>query len=272
LKTGIAEKITARTWEVRVSNGRWPVWSCGVGMWLVLVGPGVLRAQAWSWPDRAENLQVLPEDFPATRLRAVMTGFTRALGVRCSYCHVGREGEPLSSYDFVSDDNANKERARAMLRMLDDVNRALETIEPSGDARVNMWCHTCHRGRPRPMTLAEELEEVYRGEGSAAALERYGALRERFYGRGSYDFGEGSLNTFGYAVLAAGDADGAVRVFALNAELFPGSGNVWDSLAEAHMSRGDTEEAIRFYEKALQLDPENENARQRLAALRSGRS
>ena len=34
----------------------------------------------------------------------VMPGFTRALGVRCSYCHVGEEGESLSTYDFASDD------------------------------------------------------------------------------------------------------------------------------------------------------------------------
>ncbi len=46
------------------------------------------RAQEWSWPEKPQNLQVLPKDWPGSRLRAPMTGFTRALGVRCSHCHV----------------------------------------------------------------------------------------------------------------------------------------------------------------------------------------
>jgi len=41
------------------------------------------------------------------------------------------------------------------------------------------------------------------------------------------------LLRFGYAVMGQEDLDGAVRVFLLNVELFPESGNVFDSLAEA---------------------------------------
>lgn len=237
---------------------------------VAMVGPGKVKAQQFRWPERGENLQVLPEDIPSTRMRAVMTGFTRALGVRCSHCHVGENGRPLSTYDFVSDDNPNKDRARTMLRMLGDVNETLETLEPSGPKRVNVWCHTCHRGRPRPMTLAEELEESYDSSGVGASLAHYRELRREFFGRGSYDFGEASLNTFGYAVMGSGDFESAIEIFELNAELYPESGNTWDSLAEACMNLGDRDRAIRYYEKSLDLDPGNENARQQLDALRSG--
>lgn len=48
---------------------------------------------------------------------------------------------------------------------------------------------------------------------------------------GGYDFGERSLNTFAYELLGAGDHQGAIAVFRLNASEFPQSGNVWDSLA-----------------------------------------
>ena len=68
--------------------------------------------ESWSWPEKLSNLQVLPKDCPGIRLGPVMIGFTRALGVRCSYCHKGEEGKPLSTYDFASDDNPNKKRAR----------------------------------------------------------------------------------------------------------------------------------------------------------------
>jgi len=227
-------------------------------------------AQQWSWPERPENLQVLPEDWTGQRLRPVMTGFTRALGVRCSHCHVGEEGQPLSTYDFPSDDNPNKERARTMLRMLGDINETLKTVEPSGPERVNMWCHTCHRGRPRPMALNEELEAVYEVEGIEAALAHYAGLRERFYGRGSYDFGENSLNGFGYAVMGEDDLDGALEVFLLNVKLFPESSNVYDSLAEAYMNRGEKEKAVQYYEKSLEINPRNTNAVQQLEILRNG--
>ena len=227
------------------------------------------RAQEpWNWPEKPKNLQVLPKDWPGSRLSPVMKGFTRALGVRCSYCHKGEEGKPLSTYDFASDENPNKNRAREMLRMLGDINDHLKKIEPSGDKRVNMWCHTCHHGRPRPMTLDEELGEQYRTKGLKAALDDYAELKKKFYGRAAYDFSEGSLNAFGYDILEKKDFAGAIQVFKLNAETFPESANVWDSLAEAYMKSGDTKSAQQNYEKALALDPANENAKEMLKKIK----
>jgi tetratricopeptide (TPR) repeat protein len=227
------------------------------------------RAQdRWSWPEKPSNLQVLPKDWPGSRLRPVMIGFTRALGVRCSNCHKGEEGKPLSTYDFASDENPNKNRAREMLRMLGDINDHLKKIEPSGDKRVNMWCHTCHHGRPRPMTLEEELGEQYRTKGLKTALEHYTDLKKKYYSRGAYDFGEDSLNSFGYDVLENKDAAGAIQVFQLNAEGFPQSGNVWDSLAEAYLKAGDLKNAEENYKKALTLDPTDENAKEMLRKIK----
>ena len=230
----------------------------------------ILPSQAqdsWSWPENPRNIQVLPKDWPGKRLQPVMIGFTRALGVRCSYCHKGEEGKPLSTYDFASDENPNKDRAREMLRMLGDINDHLNKIQPSGDKRVNMWCHTCHHGRPRPMTLEEELAEQYRNKGLPAALDDYAELKKKFYGRSAYDFGEGSLNAFGYTVLQNKDTAGAIQVFKLNATSFPESPNVWDSLGEAYMKSGDPKNAQSNYEKALTLDPNNRNAKEMLKKL-----
>jgi len=227
--------------------------------------------ESWSWPEKPSNLQVLPKDWPGTRLRPVMVGFTRALGVRCSYCHKGEEGKSLTTYDFASDDNPNKNRAREMLRMLGDINDHLKKIEPSGDQRVSMGCHTCHRGRPRPMALAEELGEQYRKKGIKAALDYYGDLKKKYYDRGSYDFGENSLNSFGYEMLEKNDPPSAIQVFQLNAEIFPQSGNVWDSLAEAYIKSGDIKKAQENYEKALTLDPKNDNAREMLRKIKESK-
>jgi hypothetical protein len=237
---------------------------------LLMVMTSAAQAQQWSWPEHAENLQVLPEDFPPERLSAVMRGFTRALGVRCSYCHVGEEGQPLTTYDFASDSNPKKDIARTMYNMLGVINDTLGTIQPSGPKPVNMWCHTCHRGRPRPTSLDEELAEVHAAEGIDATIAAYRELREQFYGRGAFDFGEGSLNTLGYALLGAEKFADAVAIFRLNAEQFPESANAWDSLGEGYLAAGDRERAIESYEKSLELDPGNQNAVEKLRQIRGG--
>ena len=234
---------------------------------IALTGAAVAQQDQWTWPEKPKNLQVLPNDWPGSRLSPVMRGFTRALGVRCTYCHVGEEGKSLSTYDFVSDVNPNKNRAREMLRMLGSINTHLQKIEPSGDKRVNMWCHTCHHGRPRPMTLEEELGEQYRLKGIDSALSHYDDLKKKYSLKGAYDFSERPLNIFGYEVLEKKDTASAIRVFALNAREFPKSANVWDSLAEAHLKAGDVKQAKRFYERSLKLDPTNEAAKEQLKKI-----
>jgi hypothetical protein len=67
---------------------------------------------------------------------AAMRSFTRALAVRCSFCHV--EGS------FASDDKPQKQTARKMLIMAQGINKD----SFAGDRRVTCW--TCHRGSTEP--------------------------------------------------------------------------------------------------------------------------
>jgi imidazolonepropionase-like amidohydrolase len=78
---------------------------------------------------------------------------------------------------------------------------------------------------------------------------------------------EGAINRAGYRLLRAGAIDEAIEVFSLNTGAFPESANAWDSLGEAHMERENREQAIESYRRSLELDPENDNARERLEAL-----
>jgi len=235
----------------------------------VVIPTTAVLAQGFSpWSAKPKNLQVLPKDWDGQRLRPVMIGFTNSLGVRCVHCHVGEEGKPLSTFDFVSDANPNKDRAREMYRMLGDINGHLAKIESSGGAKVNMWCGTCHHGKPRPTTLEDELSEAMKDQGADGALARYAALKERYYGRDAYDFGEGALNQVGYELLGKNDVAGALKVLQKNADEFPKSANAWDSLAEAFMKSGDKDTAIKYYTKSLELDPRNRNAEQMLKKLK----
>ena len=64
-----------------------------------------------------------------------------------------------------------------------------------------------------------------------------------------------------------GREDEAVGVFELNAVLYPGSWRVHDSLGEAYADRGRKDEAIRSYNRSLELNPENQNAKSALQRL-----
>ena len=225
----------------------------------------------WEWPMHPENLKVLPKDTPPEHLRGAMMAFTRALGVRCVHCHVGEDGKPLSTFDFPSDKNPNKDRARKMMEMTGKIREMLAGFDSSDPVRVEVGCATCHQGRARPMSLGESLDQAARTGGVDAAVARYRELREKFYGRGGYDFGERSLNDYGYGLLEKGDAAGAVKILALNAEQYPASGNAFDSLGEAYAATGQKEKAVEAYRKALELDPKNDNAREKLTELTGGK-
>ncbi|MCM8557290.1 c-type cytochrome [Sphingomicrobium sediminis] len=111
--------------------------------------------------DRLANAQVLDPHTPKEDVTALMKHFTQALGVRCSYCHVGEEGAPLSTYDFASDAKAEKRRAREMMRLTMMINESdMLPGEPFASHtamdrnRVN--CITCHQGNTRPATTLPE--------------------------------------------------------------------------------------------------------------------
>jgi len=92
---------------------------------------------------------VLPSGISRADLISTMKLFTQSLGVRCTYCHVGEEGKPLSTFDFASDAKNHKDTARGMLRMADRLNSELPGITGLPDARVT--CFTCHRGSTKPL-------------------------------------------------------------------------------------------------------------------------
>ncbi|MEM1056634.1 MAG: serine hydrolase [Bacteroidota bacterium] len=82
-------------------------------------------------------------------------------------------------------------------------------------------------------------------------------------------YNEDILNAFGYEYLQAKAVAMAVAVFAFNAEAFPLSWNVHDSLGEGLAAAGRTAEAIAAYERSLELNPDNTAGRDILERLRA---
>ena len=230
---------------------------------------------AWQWPARPENLKILPKRTPPEKLRAVMTGFTRSLGVRCSHCHVGEEGQPLSTYRFASDQNPKKEIARGMMKLVGEINEELDDIRKETTlakaGAVNVECVTCHRGLPRPVTLAATLTHAYSAAGADSAITAYRTLRRGSYGSGAYDFREPSLEEVGDFAFSRNDTAGAIKLFELNMRQFPESGRVYERLARAYLAAGDTARAVTYYQRALNVDPDNAGAREGFRSLRRAR-
>lgn len=118
--------------------------------------------------------------------------------------------------------------------------------------------------RKRP--VLEGMAPAFHKGGVDAALAEYRRLRKDEPDH--WDFSEAQLNAFGYQLLAHGAIDDAIKVFDANAALFPDSFNVWDSLGEAWMKKGEKARAIELYEKSLRMNPHNKNAVSVLESLR----
>lgn len=79
----------------------------------------------------------------------------------------------------------------------------------------------------------------------------------------------GFLNGWAYQLKGTGYIDLGMGLLQAAIELHPGNANLYDSLGEFHLEKGDRDRAIELYEKALEVDPEFENAKRMLEKIRS---
>ncbi len=63
------------------------------------------------------------------------------------------------------------------------------------------------------------------------------------------------LNNYGYALSEAGRNAEAIRAFERLVELAPREANAYDSLAEGYLRSGSAEKAVELYQRALAVDP-----------------
>jgi hypothetical protein len=93
-----------------------------------------------------KNIQWLKGVTAGRLLRIMNGGYSRALGVNCTHCHVEQ--------DFASDVKRPKLAAREMAvmhRMINEQLRKMQNLETKAPERA-ISCSTCHRGAVNPMS------------------------------------------------------------------------------------------------------------------------
>lgn len=103
-------------------------------------------------------------------------------------------------------------------------------------------------------SLALELSDVFTEQGITVGTDTYKKLKND----PTYRIKENDMNQAGYQFLQKGKIKEAIEIFKINAESFPKSGNVYDSLGEAYLADGNKDLAIINYKKSVELDPKNE--------------
>ncbi|RYY62255.1 MAG: tetratricopeptide repeat protein [Chitinophagaceae bacterium] len=120
---------------------------------------------------------------------------------------------------------------------------------------------------PIRKSLLRDLSASLDTLGAAGLLEVYRGLKKSSAKLYSFD-SETTLNEIGYAYLGKNKRADAIILFEYNTKLFPSSGNVFDSLAEAYYADGNKAKALENYKKALELDPTNETAKRIVEELK----
>lgn len=221
-------------------------------------------------PDSLTNVKVIPKNTPVIQVVGMMRNITQSLGVRCQYCHVGEEGLDLARFDFAKDEKRPKLVARQMMRMVEEINRRIDTLPHGTDhahESVDVTCATCHRGITRPIPLFQLVLDAATGAGADSAIRLYRALRTRYYGRDAYDFGESSLSIAAFRTGRAGKVDDALAILELNEELFPTSSGMSVFRGNISLMKGDTAAAADAFREAVRRDSTNLEARGRLQTI-----
>lgn len=168
--------------------------------------------------------------------------------------------------------NGGNEGFRAQVRMFSDTGDGIVIMTNSDNgadifavltnavAQANGW----QAFAPRPLSPAAIVRVIAQQRGVDRALSEYRGLRET---QPTLRYSPGDLNGWGYALLEQGRNEDAVRVFTDNVRYYPQNPYAYVSLAEGQLAAHQPEAARHSYDRALEIDPTNDEARAGLAAI-----
>ena len=196
-----------------------------------------------------------------------MQSISAALGVQCNYCHVmeGRGGRN----DMASDEKPTKKTARQMMVFARELNEKLPAVVgKAGNETTRVGCVTCHRGLADAQAIDAVLNEAVNAKGLDGGSRSIASCGPNTTGTMAYDLSENGLIAMAQAALGADRADNALAWLNLNLEFYPKSSRTYQIMAQAHQKKNDKDAAIKDLEKAVELDPNNNQAKAQLQQLK----
>jgi hypothetical protein len=239
--------------------------ACG----LIVIGTASL-AQAQTAPAGGQqqpppltNLKIYPKEISRPELIATMQGFVRQLGVQsqgCGYCHVGTAPQ----FDFASDANPKKDVARRMILMAREITAKLPEVTAKQAAAITaLRCATCHRGVAIPKVTETALADALAKGGAASAVQQYKDSRKQ-----ALDYNENALVAYATTLVNGDKADDALALLKANADLNPNHAPTYAAMAQVYAKKNDKDNQIKSLERAVQLDPNNQQLKSQLEQLK----
>jgi CubicO group peptidase (beta-lactamase class C family) len=145
----------------------------------------------------------------------------------------------------------------------------LDNAFSAGLYRKGLSAMNILNGKPA-ITVKKSLARIYgrallaKGADSAAVR-----LNELKADTENYTLVENEFNDMAYDMMFNGFKPQALETFRLNTFLFPASDNIYESYGEGLLEIGKKEEAVVMFNKALKINPNNEDAKKMLKKAES---
>jgi predicted alpha/beta superfamily hydrolase len=161
-----------------------------------------------------------------------------------------------------------------------DLEKWMNTRDLKGLRWKSAWFDGVDHGSMVGKSLYDGLLFVFEGwripdsiltSGDIAKIEGHGKeMARKFSGIDLPPIPENRLNALGYRFINEKAYDKAIDVLRYNIKLYPNSPNTYDSLGEAYLTKGDRENAAKYYKLAVEKNPGNTENEKRI--LQSSKS
>lgn len=129
--------------------------------------------------------------------------------------------------------------------------------ESTGNAALNLvFQRMAYLKVKKPRSIANLLERKIADDGIAEAISWYN-LAIKTTEDSPYYIDRNELNQLGYALINESKTEEAIAVFQLAIEAYPKSANLYDSISDAYIAKGDTAGAINAVKECIKLIPDD---------------
>jgi CubicO group peptidase (beta-lactamase class C family) len=115
------------------------------------------------------------------------------------------------------------------------------------------------------ISISDVIGEIIATNGIDAAISEYQQLKKSKPGHYNFNFWE--LNSLGYRLTQLEKISEAVAIYKLNIKNFPDWSRAYNDLGDAYKLNGNVELALENFKKSLELDPNNNYAKEKLKKL-----